>query len=162
MSHHLSQSSHPLSPPRAHFGFRFVVLARRWRQELDARLAAVGLTDATWAPLIHLGEARGGLSQKELAARAGVDASTLVRLIDRLEAHGFVERTAHRSDRRAKLVSVTQAGRKALVRIREVLAQAEAEMLGCLSDVELAQMLDGFDKIDGRLRSLQNDRGPAA
>ncbi|MGG2362798.1 MarR family transcriptional regulator, partial [Salmonella enterica] len=54
--------------PRARFGLEFALLARRWRRTLDFRLAEAGLTDATWAPLVHLHESGDGISQKALAA----------------------------------------------------------------------------------------------
>lgn len=146
------------SLPRARFGFEFVVLARRWRRELDSRLAAVGLTDATWSPLIHLQEAGEAINQKDLAALVGIDASSLVRLIDLLEGQGLVERRAHASDRRAKLLVLTVAGRAAVAEIRRVLSRAEVEMLGGLSDAELAAMLQSFAKIDRRLRQLHDER----
>ena len=53
----------PPAPARLRFGIKFVLLARRWRQALDQRLAEVGLSDATWAPLVHLWESGGGISQ---------------------------------------------------------------------------------------------------
>ena len=147
-----------LISPRARFGFQFVVLARRWRHELDSRLAAVGLTDATWSPLIHLEESGDGLHQKDLAALAGIDASSLVRLIDRLESRGLVQRRPHPTDRRARLVFLTQAGRGAVTDIRALLVQAEADMLGGLADADLESMLDGFERIGSRLRHMRDER----
>ena len=55
--------------PRSRFGFAFVLLARRWRRLLDRRIAALGLTDATWTPLIHLQMAGDGISQTENASK---------------------------------------------------------------------------------------------
>lgn len=42
------------APPRARLGFLMVTLVRQWRRQVEEQLAADGLTDATWAPLIHL------------------------------------------------------------------------------------------------------------
>src|SRR3546814_991440 len=67
---------------RSRFGIRFSLLARRWRQVLDAHLATAGLSDATWIPLVHPSETGGGITQKELAALVGIDGSCLVRLLD--------------------------------------------------------------------------------
>ncbi|MGO4611814.1 MarR family transcriptional regulator, partial [Variovorax sp. 2RAF20] len=76
-------------------GIRLVGLARRWRQALDARLSSAGLSDATWAPLIHLHELGGGISQSELAAAVGLDGSSLVRLLDILVEQALIERRPH-------------------------------------------------------------------
>lgn len=40
---------------RDSFGMLLVGVARRWRSALDASLAEVGLSDATWGPLVHIG-----------------------------------------------------------------------------------------------------------
>ena len=154
----------PMSSPRLRFGVRLVVLARAWRRELDKRLAAVGLTDATWSPLVHLGEAKGALSQRELAALAGVEASTLVRLIDILAGRGLVARRPHPTDRRTNLIALTAAGRRTLAEIRALLAEAEGDMLSSLGEDEVADMLAGFDAIEARLRELhaRQDEAPRA
>ena len=51
------------------------------------------------------------LPQRRLAERFGCDPSNVSLLVDRLEARGLVERRPDPSDRRAKLVVATDAGR---------------------------------------------------
>lgn len=140
--------------PRSRFGVSFVLLARRWRRALDHRLAEIGLTDATWAPLIHLQDSGDGISQKDLAALLGIDGSSLVRLLDILAARGLLERRTDKTDRRAKLIFLTDAGRDAVVDIRRLLLKSEAEMLTDLSDDEITLMLGLFTKIDQRLHQI--------
>ncbi|MGE4371971.1 MAG: MarR family winged helix-turn-helix transcriptional regulator [Xanthobacter sp.] len=137
--------------PRLRFGFQFVTLARQWRQAVDARLAATGLTDATWAPLVHLQEAGDGISQKDLAARVGIEGSTLVRLLDILVKQELVERHPHEADRRTNRIVLTDRGREVLTSIRRQLSEAEASFLADLSDADLAFMLDVFGRIGARL-----------
>lgn len=141
------------SSPRAQFGVRFSLLARRWRRALDARLAAVGLSDATWVPLVHLQESGGGVTQKELAALVGIEGSSLVRLLDILCRQGLVERQVAATDGRARLVYLTAAGKKRVAEIRRELTRNEAEMLADLSDDDIAAMLRHFDRIDQRLQT---------
>ncbi len=144
--------------PRARFGVRFALLARRWRRALDARLAEAGLSDATWVPLVHLQESGDGITQKELAALVGIDGSSLVRLLDILCRQGLVERRVDASDGRARLVHLTEAGRVRVAEIRRELAKGEAEMLADLSDAEIATMLRHFERIEQRLQGLQVQR----
>lgn len=148
---------HPASP-RARFGVRFALLARRWRRALDARLAEAGLSDATWVPLVHLQESGDGITQKELAALVGIDGSSLVRLLDILSRQGLVERRVDTSDGRARLVHLTEAGRARVAEIRRELSRGEAEMLADLSDADIATMLGQFERIEQRLQSLQVPR----
>lgn len=151
----------PPSPsPRARFGVRFALLARRWRRALDARLAQAGLSDATWVPLVHLQESGGGITQKELAALVGIEGSTLVRLLDILSQRGLVERRVDASDGRARLIHLTDAGHTRVAEIRAELAKGEADILTDLSDAELDSMLRQFERIEQRLQNLQNKTTP--
>lgn len=142
------------SSPRDRFGFAFVTLARQWHRVVDKHLAEAGLTDATWRPLVHLAEGGDGISQRDLAARIGLDTSTLVRLLDLLEARGFVERRVDPADRRARRIHLTAEGRDELARIRAMLLQAENELLGDLDDKETLAMLDGFARIAARAEAI--------
>lgn len=145
-------------PPssRQRFGFQFSVLARQWRRTLDESLERAGLSDATWAPLIHLQELGEGVTQKELAHRLGIDGSSLVRLLDILEQKGFIERQVDKDDRRARQIYLTDAGRAAVKDIRRVLSRAEAKMLADVSDAELDAVLHIFARIAARIRSIQD------
>ncbi len=139
------------SSGRRRFGIQLVGLARRWRRALDHRLAAIGLSDASWAPLVHLAQKGDGLCQKELALAVGIDDSTLVRLIDLLAQRGLVERHPSARDRRLKLLSLTPAGRAAVADIRTKLAHIEDQLLEDLSDAELDTMMSAFSRIDERI-----------
>jgi MarR family transcriptional regulator for hemolysin len=147
----------PLSS-RQRFGFQFSVLARQWRRTLDESLERAGLSDATWAPLIHLQELGEGVTQKELAHRLGIDSSSLVRLLDILEQKGFIERQVGKDDRRARQIYLTGAGRAAIKDIRLVLSSAEAKMLADVSDAELDAVLHIFARIADRIRSMQDQQ----
>lgn len=136
--------------PRLRFGFRFVTLARQWRRRVDAELACAGLSDATWTPLIHLAEGGDDISQSTLAERVGLDGSSLVRLIDLLEARGLIERRVDPADRRARRIVLTAAGHAEVARIRSRLHAVEAEMLADLDDAALEQMLAAFARIEAR------------
>jgi len=142
-------TAHPSA--RAAFGIRFSLLARRWRRVLDARLADVGLTAATWAPLIHLAETGGGITQKQLAWLVGVDGSSLVRVIDILARDGLIERRRDVADGRARLIDLTAQGKARVDEIRAALGEGEAQMLADLSDADIATMLDCFTRIEQRM-----------
>lgn len=140
-----------LSSPRARFGLRFSMLARRWRQALDAHLAASGMTDATWVPLVHLEDSGGGIAQKDLAQRVGVDGSSLVRVLDILERQGLIERRRDANDGRTRLLFLTPAGEARVSEIRTELIRAEQAMLAGLDDAALERMLEGIAQIETNL-----------
>ncbi|MEI2386357.1 MarR family transcriptional regulator [Breoghania sp. JC706] len=145
--------------PRLRFGLELVLLARRWRGVVDQRLAARGLSDASWTPLVHLAESGDGIPQKELAERIGLDGSSLVRTLDHLAGQGLIERRIDPRDRRLRRIHLTPAGRQATRAIREKLASAEFELLADFSDDELSALLAGFDRLARRISKLQTPEG---
>jgi DNA-binding MarR family transcriptional regulator len=56
----------------------------------------------------------GPVTLGQLAETNGVDAPYATLIVDKLEAHGLVERRPHPDDRRRKLVTLTAAGHKAI------------------------------------------------
>lgn len=137
------------------------MLARRWRRAIDIHLAAAGLTDATWVPLVHLQESGDGMTQKALAALVGIDSSSLVRLLDILSREGLLERRADAADGRARRIYLTTAGRKRVAAIREQLLRAEEELLADLSDAEISAMLEHFERIEQRIEAQPSEEPEA-
>ena len=103
-------------------------------------LGALGLTTALFALLNVLGTREGAI-QQELGAAMGVDPSTMVSLIDELEAAGLAERRPHATDRRAREVVITPKGRRALEQARRLAMQVEDDVLRGLSPAERRRML---------------------
>jgi DNA-binding MarR family transcriptional regulator len=116
---------------------------RLWRAShtgTAAALDSVGLTPALFALLNVIG-AREGAIQQELGSALGIDPSTMVSLIDRLEGAGLARRRPSPKDRRAREVTITAKGRRALERGRDAAAQVEDEVLGGLSGAERRQLV---------------------
>lgn len=150
------------SSSRLRFGFQFVTVSRLWRRILDQKMGAAGWADISWAPLIHLDVSGDGISQKALAALVGMDSSTLVRLLDKLEEKGQIERRADAGDRRAKQVFLTRAGRKEVAAIRSELHAIEAEILTDVSDRQITSMLTALERIQNRLNEAPKSRDVGA
>jgi MarR family transcriptional regulator, transcriptional regulator for hemolysin len=136
------------------FGYRIAVLVRRWRALVDAELAAYGLSQATWRPLIHLASFPEPPRQCELAEALQLGCPALVRLIDRLEEGGLVERVVD-GDRRANKVRLTRSGKKLASRVDDIIAAVERDLLRDLSAGELAQSVRAIESIEGRIERYQ-------
>jgi DNA-binding MarR family transcriptional regulator len=78
------------------------------------------------------------LSQQEAAETLGVDRTTMVALVDALEAKGLVERHRSAQDRRRNIVEPTPAGRDCLRHASRARDKVEREFLAPLGD-DLAQ-----------------------
>jgi DNA-binding MarR family transcriptional regulator len=102
-------------------------------------LAPVGISGRELGVLLLL-EGKGPESQQETARRLGVDRTTMVGLLDGLEAKGLVARRADAGDRRRNVVELTDAGQTALVRAVRASDEAEQQLLADLDDAESAQL----------------------
>ncbi len=101
-------------------------VARVMRTRFDQRARTRGMTRAQWVILARLSR-QPGLSQNEMAAICEVEPITVGRLIDRLEARGFVERRADPTDRRIRRLHLLPAAQPVLDEIshyREELSEA--------------------------------------
>jgi MarR family transcriptional regulator, transcriptional regulator for hemolysin len=113
---------------------RTLALAHKAVHEcVDERMAGNGASLATWLVLHHAVE-EPDLSQSHLAARLVIEAPTLVRHLDRLEADGLLERRRDARDRRVVRVRVTAAGREAETRLRAIADAMNAELRAVLGD----------------------------
>ncbi len=91
---------------------------------VDGRELAVLTVLAAGAPL----------SQQEAAHRLGVDRTTMVALVDGLEAKGLVERQRSEQDRRMNIVRLTPAGKDCLRGAEQARADVEREFLAPLGE----------------------------
>jgi DNA-binding MarR family transcriptional regulator len=99
--------------PTAELTLRLRDLGRSIRlikQCRDAATVPTGLLGL----LTHVGEQSDGCHARELAARAGLDPSTVSRTVAALVAQGLVERRADQRDGRASVLALTPAGEAAL------------------------------------------------
>lgn len=143
--------SKPIDPAdAAEFGYQLAFAARRWRRELDEALGGFGLTDASWRPLVHLGRLGEGARQNDLARSLGIEGPSLVRLLDRLAAAGFLERREDPSDRRAKTLHLTDDGRRLVARLRAVVSDACVDLLEDIDEQDFAACMRVFDRISAR------------
>lgn len=135
-------------PPSDSFGIRLIRAARLWRREADAALVACGLSEATVLPLMMLERLGCGARQRALAEEIGIEGPSLVRLLDTLEAGGLVERRGDATDRRAKTLHLTAAGREVLARAQDALAGVRGRLLADLGADEVGACLRAFGAIE--------------
>ena len=102
--------------------------------ELTAKLAELGTTPRE---ICVLGKAVGAeLTQSRLGELAGLDKTTMVVTMDKLERAGLAERRPSATDRRARIVAVTPAGEKLLAAGQKVVDRAHVDMLAALPEAD--------------------------
>jgi MarR family transcriptional regulator, lower aerobic nicotinate degradation pathway regulator len=89
----------------------------------------------------------GPLSQQYLGARMRVDRTTMVSVVDDLEAAGFVNRKRNPEDRRAYALVATATGAAWLEEKRGALMEAHAELLAPLTAAERAHLVDYLQRL---------------
>ncbi|MBV9921904.1 MAG: MarR family transcriptional regulator [Pseudonocardia sp.] len=102
-------------------------------------LAPVGVSGRELAVLLLL-DGQSPESQQQVAGRLGVDRTTMVALLDGLEAKGLVARHADAGDRRRNVIELTGDGHTALVRAVRASDEAEQQLLAELDDAESMQL----------------------
>jgi MarR family transcriptional regulator, transcriptional regulator for hemolysin len=113
-------------------------LARtRYDRELRARLP--GMTSARCAVLIHLARHKAS-NQASLAQILAIRPITLVRLLDRLEAAGFVERIPDPNDRRAHILALTAKALPIIESIHDLNRKACGDLQLGISEAEASQL----------------------
>ena len=128
--------SHP--PLREGLGSLVSQTARQWRRAVDLHLQPLGLTEATWLPLLRIARAAEPMRQKDLAASLSLDSSSVVRLLDNLQKSGLIERQEGTADRRAKIIVLTQRGQSVVNKAEDAAAEVRRRVLAGLSDNDLA------------------------
>lgn len=119
------------------FGLLLARLSRRLRQAVDAEMRLIGLTEATWRPLIYLRALGDGVRQKELATAMSIEGPSLVRLLDSLERRGFIERREDENDRRARGIYLTRAGRDLAVRAARIGNSLQTRLMAAVPAADL-------------------------
>lgn len=122
-------------------GFLVSDVARLLRRHFDRRLQSLGLTQAQWRAIAHLARDE-GLSQAALAERLEVKPITLARLIDRVEAAGWVERQADPDDRRVSRLYLTPQAAPILEEMRARAAETLEEAMAGISGRARDELVD--------------------
>lgn len=124
-----------------HFDFLIHDVARLMRYAVDAKVAMLGLTRSQWWLLAYL-QRDEGKTQRELAEDMDVGQASLGALIDRVEKKGWITRRPHATDRRAKVIYFTPAGRAIIEKVNTLGTELRNRNLGCLSAREQDQLID--------------------
>ena len=106
-----------------------------------------GLSPGRVGLLVYI-DANPGVTQSRLAEAAERDRSTMVGVLDRLEARGLIERRRG-EDRRTNGLWLTRAGRTLLARALRGIAKHEKRIAARLSAAERRQLLTLLGKIAG-------------
>lgn len=113
---------------------------------VTAKLTPVGLTPGQFGAMAIIA-ANPGLKQIELGGALGVDRSTIVAAVDKLEKRGLVERRAVPHDRRAHALTLTAEGQRVYRKALGLVERHETKIASGLTAAERAQLLALLNKV---------------
>jgi MarR family transcriptional regulator, transcriptional regulator for hemolysin len=120
--------------------------------EVAAALGPLGLGQRGFCVLSAAIDA--GLTQTELAGMIGLDKTTMVVTVDDLERKGYAERMPSPTDRRARVIKVTGAGRDKVAEGQEIVMRVQDEVLDSLPQDQREAFVAGLTSlVSGRLSS---------
>lgn len=106
---HPTTSRYLLKDSLGHLATQFSKAVLR-RINLEFEAAGHAVTGEQWTALVHIWDAE-GLTQQELGQRIVKDKTTIARLVAGLERQGYVRRRPGASDRRERLLALSERGR---------------------------------------------------
>ena len=127
--------------------------ARSFETELTRELHRRGYADVSLADsalFAHLDPE--GTRASELARRAGVTRQSMGELVADLVRKGYLAQRPDASDRRAKIVVLTEAGRRLDREATQAIADLEAEYRRELGDERVEALRESLAAVGARLR----------
>ncbi|WP_271219296.1 MarR family winged helix-turn-helix transcriptional regulator [Streptosporangium carneum] len=115
------------------------------RTRMAAALAEIGLTARMHCVLVHaLEEER---TQIQLAEIGDMDKTTMVVTVDALEKAGLAERRPSSTDRRARIIAVTEEGARVAGRSQEIVDRVHREALAAMPGDEREIFLRAMNRL---------------
>jgi MarR family transcriptional regulator for hemolysin len=120
-------------------GLRLNQTARAVERAFDKALAEAGGTLPTWLILLNLKIGKPG-TQKSLAEEIGIREATLTHHLNAMDARGLITRTRDAANRRVQIVTLTEAGEAAFLRLRTAAQAFDARLGDGLAEADLATL----------------------
>lgn len=126
----MAQKMHGLDDTQSDLWVALTVFTQVFAPAMDARLREVGLTLFEYGALMSLADAPDrALRISEMADRTYSPMPRMSKVVGRLEERGLVSRGASSSDGRASVMTLTAAGRRALLAATKIQAEAAHDLV---------------------------------
>lgn len=125
--------------------------ARKLADCLEKRLNYHNITRSQWIALYYI-KNNNMITQKQLSDKMSLKEPSVVRLIDKMEILGWVNRVNNESDKRTKLLTLTSNGQKIETEMQAIAEKFKSDVLNGLSQQDLdnfkstlSKMLENID-----------------
>jgi DNA-binding MarR family transcriptional regulator len=122
--------------------------AHRLRAVLNSHLGQFDLNDVRYTVLQIVGDrVDAGCSQTELADELDQSESSISTLVERMRASGLLYRLRSKSDRRKRVLMLTERGRSLLALADEKHREQMSSLLAAFSDAERRRLLELLERL---------------
>lgn len=135
-------------------GYRLADNSRQLRRLFDERVRGLGLTGPQARLLLSL-ERHPNENQAFYAERLEIEPITLTRIVDRLEDAGWIERQSDPTDRRARILHLTDKSRGIVARLNASVEDLFEAMLGGFDAGERTLFADMLDRIAANITAAR-------
>jgi DNA-binding MarR family transcriptional regulator len=143
-------------------GERYLAVYHRMFRAVNDEMNGCGLSMARTKVLRQLSE-QGPTRQNLLATHFGLSPHSITDIVDGLERRGLAERRPDATDRRAKLVAITEAGQACLDVANATRERLLTQIFGTLSEADRETFMRLLDSLDEAARQVTaTSRVPAA
>jgi MarR family transcriptional regulator, transcriptional regulator for hemolysin len=140
--------------PTHGFGFLLKDVSRLYTQRFEQRAAVHGLTLPQCRALIYLANSE-GISQVQLAEITDIEPMSLVRILDRMEADGLVERRNDPADRRARCLYLKPKAKPLVDDIWHLVELTRREAFAGMPRKEADLLVSLLEKVQSNFLSLE-------
>ncbi len=122
-------------------------VSRLWKMVADRELAPLGLTHPRWTALWKLQRLGDNVSQKKLAEALELELPSLMRTLNQLEEQSLITRHCCETDKRARIVTLTEDGKTLLKQMETRIVQVRTQLLIDIEDEEMKKLSRILDQI---------------
>jgi MarR family transcriptional regulator, transcriptional regulator for hemolysin len=139
-------------------GLRLNQAARAVGRAFDEALAEAGGSLPVWLILLNLTVSRPG-TQRELAEAVGIREATLTHHLNAMHTDGLITRTRDAANRRVQVVTLTEKGDQAFLRLRTAAVAFDTRLRTGLDDADLATLATLLTRLSANV-ATSGEKGP--
>jgi MarR family transcriptional regulator for hemolysin len=140
-------------------GLRLSQAARAVGRAFDDALAQAGGTLPVWLILLNL-KVRRPETQRDLAEAVGIREATLTHHLNSMDAAGLIERTRDAANRRVQVVTLTEQGDAAFLRLRDAAVTFDAQLRAGLTESDLETLATLLTRLSANVGDATADTPP--
>ena len=128
-------------------------VSRKIRTAFNQQVTAHGLTYPRARALLRLAK-KENMTQTELACELELEQATMVRLLDRMEDNGLLERRPDPNDRRAKLLVLTPHGQEQATLVIAIGRELRERLFANIGAEEMRRSIALFEQVSANVADM--------